>query len=52
MNAQDESQSNRHVPLIKSSRAGSAGVSRDGHRDKILTALEEAASQIYLPVTE
>ena len=44
MNARDEPQSNRHVPLIKSSRAGSEGVSRDGHRDQTLTALEEAAS--------
>ncbi len=44
MNARDETQSNRHVPLIKSSRAGSVGVSRDGHRDQILTALEETAS--------
>lgn len=35
MNARDETQSNRHVP---------AGVSRDGHRDQILTALEETAS--------
>ena len=44
MNTRDEPQTNRHVPLIKSSRAGSAGVSRDGHRDQILTSLEEAAS--------
>ena len=35
MNARDEPQSNRHVP---------AGVSGDGHRDQILTALEETAS--------
>ena len=35
MNARDEPQSNRHVP---------AGVSRDGHRDQILTSLEETAS--------
>ena len=35
MNVRDETQSNRHVP---------AGVSRDGHRDQILTALEETAS--------
>ena len=44
MNVRDEPQSNKHVPLIKSSRAGSAGVNRDGHRDQILTTLEEAAS--------
>lgn len=51
MKDQDEPQINRHVP---------EGVSRDGHKDQIpasatagrLTALEEAASQIYLPVTE
>ena len=35
MNARGEPQSNRHVP---------ADVSRDGHRDQTLTALEEAAS--------
>ena len=35
MSARDEPQSNRHVP---------AGVSRDGHRDQILTSLEETAS--------
>ena len=35
MNVRDEPQSNKHVP---------AGVNRDGHRDQILTTLEEAAS--------